>query len=118
MGDRASVKFKSKFEESPVFCSHWGGTDFHEAVKDFTEEILAEARGKGGVEPLFRLEPSIMMVEFIRTHFKEFEEGDRVTSCYYLGKDRSEVDDSDNGCLVVNLDLAETKPTRMYSLEQ
>jgi len=121
MGDRASVKFKNDNEESVILCAHWGGTDFHDLAKDYTEELISDIkkRERPDFEPLFRMEPSIVMVDFIRWLMRQdycVSKG-RVESSLYLGKERNEVDDSDNGCLVVNLHKIKSKPTRAYEVE-
>jgi hypothetical protein len=109
MGDRASVILTKDGEESPVLCQHWGGSEFHEEVREFVTkcyEVLKDPKkfsvwqGVAMVnEPNDRLEPSRLFVKIVR----EFGEGG------YIAKTRDEVDDSDNGCLYV--ELGEDKPT-------
>jgi hypothetical protein len=99
VGDRASVIFKKGDEESPVLCSHWGGKSFQMEADRYASELIRETEGKH-FNPIDRLEPGTVMVDFIRHITKGM---DRVQSDLYLGKDRHEVDDSDNGCWYVNL---------------
>jgi len=99
MGDRASVIFRKGDEESVVLCHHWGGKGFQEEAVEYAKNLKQEANGKQCM-PLDRLEPSIVMVDFIRHLTSGMK---RVSSSLYLGKDRSQVDDSDNGCRYVDL---------------
>ena len=99
MGDRASISFKQGGYESVILCNHWGGRKFQEAANEYTKELIAEKEGKYS-NPLDRLEPSTVMVDFIRHITKGME---RVDSDLYLGKDESEVDNSDKGNYIIEL---------------
>ncbi len=101
MGDRVSVSFRKGGEESVVLFSHWGGMTLVAVAKGYARELKAEAQKAGLTWPLYRLEPSIVMVDFIRM----LTEGvGRVTSDYYLGRSEADGDNSDNGHFVIDLD--------------
>lgn len=99
MGARASVIITDGRQESPVLCQHWGGPEFHDEVKEWIKEIYAEDHSEDNINPANRLEPERVFVRLVQ---KFGENG-------YVCKDRSEVDDSDFGCLYVK--LGEKKPT-------
>ncbi len=99
MGDRVSIRFvKSDNEEwqrySVVLNSHWGGTELPHYARAYVERLKAENSENSQVYPLDRLEPNIVMVDFIR----ELTEGKgRVKSNYRLYPEPGIGDDSDNG---------------------
>jgi hypothetical protein len=120
MGDRVSIIFKDKDNsESPVLCHHWGGTEFPKYAckwfRMFSENV--KTLKKGNYDPLSRLEASNVLVQFISDlknhkelrYITKFEVDDKynikqveyasdwITHSIYLGKDRNDVDDSDNG---------------------
>ena len=124
MGDRVSIIFKDKDNrESPVLCHHWGGTNFPKYAcqwfRMFSENV--KTLKKGSYDPLSRLEASNVLVQFIsdlKNHkelryitkfdmddaynIKQIEyASDWITHSIYLGKDRKDVDDSDNGCYTI-----------------
>jgi hypothetical protein len=98
MGDRVSISFvnkESKFrDESVVFFSHWDGMQL---VKDATEYVkkLDKEVPKEGMYPITRREPNTVMVDFLREFFQN--ETEHIKSNYYLGKDKNDGDNSDNG---------------------
>ena len=96
MGDRISIQFVKDADQSPVFFSHWQGTSLLNDVESYLDE------------PLDRLEPRTVMVDFIRwmaereltgAHIKRH----RITSNFYLGKDSEDGDNSDNGHVEIDL---------------
>ena len=92
MGNRVSISFRKNDEESVALFCHWGGMEFVEEAREYVLALKAER--KGSTQPLDRLEPGTVMVDFIR----EITKGkDRVTSNLYLGKDERGGDNSDNG---------------------
>lgn len=109
MGARASVILTQDGKESPCLCLHWGSNAYHEEVREFVTklyEVLKDPtkfsvwEGKKTVHaPEDRLEPSRVFVKLVQ----KFGEGG------YVAKDRNEVDDSDYGCLYV--ELGDKKPT-------
>jgi hypothetical protein len=101
MGDRVSISFRKGEEESVVLFSHWGGKTFVAVARGYIRELKTEAQRAGGTFPLFRLEPSTVMVDFIRM----LTEGvGRVQGDYYLGRSPEDGDNSDNGHFVIDLE--------------
>lgn len=101
MGDRVSVSFRKGGEESVILFSHWGGMTLVAVAKGYASELRAEARKAGPTWPLYRLEPSIVMVDFIRMLTQGVE---RVTSDYYLERSEADGDNPDNGHHVIDLE--------------
>ena len=101
MGDRVSISFRKGEEESVVLFSHWGGKAFVAVARGYVRELKTEAQRAGMTWPLFRLEPQTVMVDFIRTLTSGVS---RVQSDYYLGKNKEDGDNSDNGHFVIDLD--------------
>lgn len=101
MEDRASISFKNGNDESVVLFSHWGGIGFYEKALEYAQKLKKEVENNEGFEPLDRLEPNTVMVDFIRHYTKEKE---RVESDLYLGKDQNDGDNSDNGHFVIKFD--------------
>lgn len=101
MGNRVSIQFVNKNEKSPYLFSHWGGEDFVEEVKEYVQELKAEAKEKGGMYPLHRLEPHTVFVDFIKQYTRA-EEG-RVESDLYATCTEGEGDNSDNGHFDIDL---------------
>ena len=64
MGNRVSISFKNGDEESVVLFSQWRGLGLVEQARDYAQALVDERRGSEG--PLDRLEPSTVMVDFIR----------------------------------------------------
>lgn len=105
MGDRVSISFKTGDEESVVLFCHWGGMEFVKQAKAYAKELIQEV-GSCQVNPLERLEPNTVMVDFIRYHL---DSASRVMSNYYLGKDSEDGDNSDNGHHVIELSKVPVK---------
>ena len=99
MGDRVSVSFKNKGEESVVLFDHWGGREFAEKAADYAERLKEEV-GNKETQPLDRLEPNTVMVDFIREVTKDME---RVVSGLYLGATPDDGDSSDNGHFTIDV---------------
>ena len=110
MGDRISIQFVKDADQSPVLFSHWQGTSFLNDVESYLDELWAEidAMEHPNSQPLDRLEPRTVMVDFIRwiaerelagAHVKRH----RITSNFYLGKDSEDGDNSDNGHVEIDL---------------
>ena len=100
MGDRISISFTKDGEESVALFSHWGGEEFHNTARDYARH-LKESVGTSVLNPLDRLEPRTVMVDFIREITKDMS---RVESNFYLGKNANDGDNSDNGHYTVDLD--------------
>lgn len=96
MGARISIRFTNKGDKSPVLFSHWGGEEFKDTAKDYIKKLRGELKEKekGISDPLSRLEPCTVMVDFIRDITKDM---DRVESDLYLGVDENDGDNSDYG---------------------
>ena len=100
MGARISIQFANGNRKSPVLFSHWGGESIIDKVNEYLEELKAEQTDNGISYPLDRLEPSTVMVDFIRDLTKDMS---RVSSDYYLGIDENDGDNSDYGHHVISL---------------
>jgi len=98
MGARISVAFKKGEEKSVTLFSHWGGEEFASEADRYVTELKSER--KGVLNPLDRLEPNTVMVDFIR-HITKGQ--DRVESNLYLGKDENDGDNSDYGHVEIAL---------------
>jgi hypothetical protein len=95
MGARASVILtKENHADSPCLCQHWGGNEFHENVREFILKLYEADHSKDNMQPENRLEPSRVFIKLV----KEFGEGG------YVECSRDMVDDSDYGCLYVELE--------------
>ena len=102
MGNRISIQFQHGSDKSVVLFSHWQGEDLLENAKDYVKALKDEINtsGKGISNPIDRLEPATVIVDFIR-HITKGEE--RIKSDLYLAKDESEGDNSDNGHHIIEL---------------
>lgn len=99
MGARISIQFANGNETSPVLFSHWGGEEFIDEANTYLQELKAEVTNKV-TEPLDRLSPQTVMVDFIRYLTKDME---RSSSNLYLGVDENDGDNSDYGHHVIDL---------------
>lgn len=99
MGMRVSISFKKGKRESVVLFSHWGGEAFVRLAKSYVKELKKEVNGKFG-EPLDRLDPETVIVDFIRACTKDKV---RVSSDLYLGRDEHDGDNSNFGHHVIKL---------------
>ena len=121
MGDRISINFVNGAWKSPALFSHWQGTSLLDDVETYLNELWEEidAMEHPNSEPLDRLEPGTVMVDFIRwmaereltvkdelkfslvsgSHFKRH----RITHNFYLGKDEEDGDNGDNGHVEIDL---------------
>ena len=105
MGDRVSISFKNGNEESVAFFSHWDGRELPRKARAYVKHLkqYLEKREMGsGFDPLGRMEPNTVMVDFIREYTKDLP---RVESNYYLGKDYSDGDNSNQGHFIIRLDF-------------
>ena len=96
MGDRVSIRFVNTKTDwkSVTLNSHWGGMSFVHKAEAYVEQLKAENTDNSQLYPLDRLEPDIVMVDFIR----ELTEGKgRVNTDYRLGAEPGDNDNSDNG---------------------
>ena len=138
MGDRVSISFRKEeerwsspndkekiTEESPVLFHHWGGTDFPKFAFDWFKALRKHLKkNHTGSDPLTRLEPRNLMVQFInairdeeafRLHHYENKTKDigggtwsiddnLLSYSIYLGKDSNDGDNSDNGHYTIDVD--------------
>jgi len=103
MGDRVSIQFKNGNDYSVALFNHWGGIEFPEVALAYVKDLICENNIKypnNFSNPISRLEPNTVMVDFIREITKNKL---RVSSSLYLGKDENEGDNSDNGHWIVDL---------------
>jgi len=102
MGARVSVSFKRGANESVVLFSHWGGDDFAKEADNYITKLKQRERKNTGIsDPLTRLEPETVMVDFIR-HLTDGMGS--VRSDLYLCKNREDGDNSDYGHFTISLD--------------
>ena len=118
MGDRISISFVNtgfdgKDEESVTLFHHWGGKEFGIMALDYTRELIDETKAQPDriSTPLSRLEPGIVMVDFIRYCFRDgmWLENGRAKYSIYLGKDQNDGDNSDNGHWCIDLRTGDLK---------
>lgn len=112
MGDRISINFKKEEGESITLFSHWDGRELLTSVKDYYSELKAILLSRKErfelSEPIDRLEPNTVMVDFIRW----LTEGTLVKGNYYLGANENDGGNSDNGHFTFNLDIGEFEDGR------
>ena len=95
MGNRVSIAFKNRGETSVVLFNHWGGTDFVSFALRYLEDLRGEIETtRSSHQPLGRLEPATVMVDFVRFATSGDE---RVMSDLYLARTPFEGDNTDNG---------------------
>jgi len=97
MGDRISISFTDEEEESVSLFHHWGGIEFKKIIEKYYKEL---PKNNSEVTPFDRLEPRVIMVDFIRWLTKDDK---RASDSIYLGKDSWDGDNSDNGHWIFNL---------------
>ena len=151
MGDRVSISFRKEeerwsspndkekiTEESPVLFHHWGGTDFPKFAFDWFKALRKHLKkNHTGSDPLTRLEPRNLMVQFINAirdeeafrlrHYenktKDINGGtwsidDNLLSySIYLGKDSMDGDNSDNGHYLIDVDKGKMYNNKGESIE-
>ena len=135
MGDRVSISFIDKekgnkeYDESPAIFHHWGGEWFPEFalrwLKEFKQKIKATNK-KQWSTPTTRFEPRNIAVQFIAhlDKYKQLREIDTyntdepvyfkdiVSHSIYLGKDKNDGDNTDNGHYTINTATDELKQGR------
>ena len=151
MDDRVSISFRKEeerwsspndkekiTEESPVLFHHWGGTDFPKFAFDWFKALRKHLKkNHTGSDPLTRLEPRNLMVQFINAirdeeafrlrHYenktKDINGGtwsidDNLLSySIYLGKDSMDGDNSDNGHYLIDVDKGKMYNDKGESIE-
>ena len=111
MGDRISFSFVNGDWESVTYFAHWLGRRLLSTVDEYYQQLISvlsdRKEGEGYINyPIDRLEPGTVMVDFIRWHHKDDK---LVESSFYLGKDKNDGDNSDNGHWVFDLDKGKWK---------
>lgn len=111
MGDRISISFKNKNKEFPfnlgtkesiTLFSHWDGMILVDKAKKYVKELKKDIESNiipHGL-PLERLEPNTVIIDFIKWYTKDRT---RITSNLYLGKNKNDGDNSDNGHHIIEL---------------
>lgn len=105
MGDRISISFKMEDDESISFFSHWEGLELLEEVKLYLKQ-LGKYDPKIQMMPRDRREPNTIMLDFI---IYKFRDTTKIESGYYLGKDKNDGDNSDNGHWIIDLKTNKVK---------
>ena len=118
MGDRVSISFMNEIdyihdkrrEESVPLFNHWGGSDFPKYALDWVKKLKREVNeNRENIStPYTRLEPQRVMVLFIADlqkdkQFADYTNKERITHSIYLGKDKNDGDNSDNGHFVIDI---------------
>ena len=119
MGDRVSISFVHEIdyihdkrrEESVTLFNHWGGSNFPQYALNWVKKLKREVNEKKEDNistPYRRLEPQRVMVLFIADlqkdkQFADYTNKERITHSIYLGKDKNDGDNSDNGHFVIDI---------------
>jgi len=113
MGNRVSVSFINDGEESVALFNHWGGKEFVDKTIDYVKNLRRRVvtKKKHISDPISRLEPDTVMVDFIRAITANMS---IVRDTLYLGKDSSAGDNSDAGHWVI--DVIKVKAKKRYTL--
>ena len=103
MGDRVSIQFQNGTDKSVVLFSHWGGMDEVALAKSYVRRLKDQFKGSQ-VLPLERLEPDIVMVDYIAVNVSKHKTSTgHVMSGYYLAVNSNEGDNYDNGHWIIDL---------------
>ena len=107
MGDRISIAFSDRNPcespdpvESVALFSDWDGLGLLRNAIGYIIELNVHIEENNDRHPLDRLEPGTVMTDFI---VKELGKLQRITSNYYLGKDKTDGDNSNNGHFIIDL---------------
>jgi hypothetical protein len=104
MGDRISIAFKNKGRTSVVlFSQHMGKTiqiKVNEYIHQLKQQLLTRLDNKRCCFPIDRLEPEIVMLDFIRWLTKNEQ---IIETDLFLGKHRNDGDNSNNGHWIYDL---------------
>lgn len=109
MGNRISFSFVKGKEESISFFSHWDGQELLDKVTTFLEKVdktlKLNKHNESFSTPFSRKEPINLMLNFIIWFCSNYDKtkGDWIESNYYLGKDKEDGDNSDNGHFLVDV---------------
>ena len=105
MGDRISIQFEKDGVKSVALFSQNDGIAFKEVAESYVDELMHRQTSGIGT-PLNRLEPAIVMVDFIRYLTKDMS---RVEYGLFLGMTEYDGDNSDNGHYLIELENKEDK---------
>ena len=102
MGNRISISFKKDKKESVTLFSHWDGEYLTKKTKKYIKELKQDIEDDeiSKSDPLGRLEPNTIMVDFIKWYTKN---SPRIVHNLYLGKNKNDGDNSDNGHFIIEL---------------
>ena len=118
MGDRVSISFVNEInylheqrrEESIALFNHWGGKEFPQYALNWVKKLKREVlqRRPNISTPYTRLDPQNVMVLFIADlqkdkQFADYTNKERITHSIYLGKDKIDGDNTDNGHFVIDI---------------
>jgi len=105
MGDRVSISFRFGNHESVALFSHHGGMGFVHRAQDYALKLQEEAALEGPSQPLYRLDPGSVMVDFMNSMLGHYVSSGRVKGNFYVGdmNDPMWGDNSDNGHHVIEL---------------
>ena len=118
MGDRVSISFVNEInylheqrrEESIALFNHWGGKEFPQYALNWVKKLKREVlqRRPNISTPYTRLDPQNVMVLFIADlqkdkQFADYTNKERITHSSYLGKDKNDGDNTDNGHFVIDI---------------
>lgn len=99
MGDRISIQFENNGQKSVFLFNHWDGSTFLKEAIDYVISLKQKINPNGG-QSIDRLDPNIVMVDFIRHLTKNMK---LICNNLYLCTNESDGDNSDNGNFIINL---------------
>ena len=102
MGNRISISFKKDKEESVTLFSHWDGEDLTKETNKYIKKLkqdIEDNKIPSGC-PLRRLEPNTVILDFIKWYTRHEKS---IHGNYYLGKNKNDGDNSDNGHFIIEL---------------
>ena len=138
MGDRVSISFKDKDEDSVCLFHHWGGVEFPKYAFDWFKGLKEKTAKPKNSNPITRFEPRSMLAQFIghiaqTPDFKEcmgFEQvdgkpeyskpiysADLLSHNIYLGKGPNDGDNSDNGHYTIDVNKCKMQNERGEYIE-
>jgi len=117
MGDRVSISFRNEGwnnvpEDSVALFHHWGGREFPQLALEYAKSLKEEMSKRDShiSDPLSRLEPRVVMVDFLRYLWgngelkgktfnskNQYVDTGYINDSIYFGKDEHDGDNSDNG---------------------
>jgi len=105
MGNRISISFKYGDAESIKLFSHWDGIEFYNEALTYADHLICKIIKlenktiiRYGEKPLYRLEPEIVILDFIRWFIKRHKLCE-INHNYSIGRG----DNLDNGHHIIDL---------------